>query len=310
MTTDDEQDRLARLLALALAGPEGGDALDPNDVAQLAAGRPSDAVRAALEARLAGAPCEDRAAVAAVAGAAPLGDSRSPRRLSWGMLATAAAILAVIGSIWAFQPPSAPAILGDEALLAGWASLGGEVPERLAGIGPLVEADRLNAESPLRRGGLRIYAPAGASSLGSPRVRWQTLPGAESYLVQILSDEGEVVVHNTETSSSLPPAATAGLKPGAYVVSVSTVVSGVRVRGSSAFRVSSQVEVEQYQGVLRAIDAAEPAALRPVLRAHLAIRLGLIEEARVHVGLAGDEGAARGLLAQTRAYLQRRYGSE
>ena len=276
--------------------------MDPNDLAAFGAGELSEASREALEAELAAASPQDRATVAALAAEAARRPEKSAPR--WVPLVAAAALVAAIGVVWWMGRARGPAPWDDKALSHAFASLGKTHPDAFEGITPLLRPEREETPSAMRNGGLRVTAPSG-SLLATPQaVRWETLDGAATYHVDVISDEG-VELFRTEGT---PPSAWPGeaeLVPGAtYVATVRTTVGGVRAQGASSFRLLSEQEVQAYRVALAAIGRDAPAPLRAVMCSHLAIRRELWHEARKHLEAAGPEDAPA-LVTQTRTYLDR-----
>ena len=308
MNSNEEQERIDHLLDLASQG-EGAE-LDPNDMAQLAAGRPERDTRVALEARLAGAAAADTRTVAAVAAATPTRSQQATRRMWWLPVSAAAMVLIAFGAAWLLnRPPTTPAALDDTALAKAFETLRRSAPESFDGIEPILAQERTESEPLIQRGGIRVFVPRGALRDAPPDIQWQPVPGAQVYDVRALSDEGDELFHTTETATRMAWPASATLVPGtSYVVTISTLVSGVRARGSAAFRVLSAQELSQYEAGLRAIDRAEPRALRDILRSQFAIRRGLIKDARTLLAAAKASGLAPDLVKETTDFLVRMHG--
>ena len=308
MSSNDEQERIDHLLDLASQGD--GAELDLNDVAQLAAGRPEESARAALEARLAEAPAADARTVAAVAAATPTRGQEATRRMWWLPVSAAAMVLIALGAARLLnRSPAAPGALDDTALAKAFETLRRSAPESFEGMEPILSKERLETEPLVQRGGIRVFVPHGALRSAPPDIQWQPISGAASYEVRALSDEGDELFRQQESGTRMAWPKSAVLEPGtSYVVTISTLVSGVRARGSAAFRVLSVDQIARYEAGLRAIDRVEPSGLRDILRSQFAIRRGLIADARAFLASAKESGIAPDLVEETLAFLVRMHG--
>ncbi|MDJ0973709.1 MAG: hypothetical protein QNJ98_04560 [Planctomycetota bacterium] len=308
MDPHDPEARLARLLAELDAAGASPDDLDPNDLARLAASETPDDVRAAILARLSAEDAAVAAAVAAEAAERPAARAASASRPWLVAAAVAAVVLVAIGGFVLFGERG-PETLGDDDLVATFASLGRDEPAVFAGIEPLLATERREGGTPLRRGGIQVAAPHGAILTKQPALRWEGIEGASLYAIEILSDDGDVVLSATSEAPGLDwPADAEPLAAGtAYVLRISAIVAGLKVEGTRAFRVPAAEDVARYRRALEVIDAEVAPALRDVAKAHVALRFELLTEASRHVE-AEPAASARALVLETRERIDRQRG--
>lgn len=319
---DDE--RLPRLLARARDGvPAGTEAegMDPNDLALLGAGSPTPDEREALLSRLAVAPADDAACVAALKRGAPSTGERSVRGtgiaagaapprvrplLRMLVLSAAAAALLLAGLLSLRRDVGDVTVRDDGALVTAFAHLRARAPDALVGLEPLLGPERRGPARSLRSLTVPIEAPLGALRTAPSGLRWRASAASGPWEVRVLSETGDEVLSTTAQGNALPWPTGLPLPAGRYLLTVKGQVAGLRSEGRASFGVLTVAETEAHAAALRAVDTVTDAALRPVLRAQLAIRRGLLEEAAQHLAQASPE--VRTLADETAAYLERLRG--
>lgn len=303
MDHDEQAKRIARLLAELESTSPQGEGLDPNDVARLAAGRPPESVRAAIEAGLGDEDAAITAAIATMAGAR----RRPPIR--WRMQVAVAALVMVALGGWLLLGGSRPKTRTDADLVTAFAALVQAEPQVFAGVEPLLAAERSDGAATVQRGGLQGVGPRGTLLDPRPTLRWGAVSGASAYEVEVISDAGVSALTLTSESAGLAwPDEAAPLDDGVdYILRVASAAAGVRIEGSSAFRVADARERARYQRALVAIDAVVPSDLRAIVRAQTALRMDLLDEAHQHLA-ATPPAAAERLATATAACVERRRG--
>ncbi len=303
MQPEDPTERIARLLG-ALDPLDGSDeALDANDVARYAAGRPDDEVRAAIEARMG---TEDARVAGVVAAAAAARDRPTIR---WRPLLAIAASLAVVLGGWLLLAGRTSQHLTDEDLGRAFAALAEAEPEAFGDLAPLLTLTTEPGGASTRRGGLEVMEPAGTLLELRPALRWEAVRGAETYKVEVVSDEGEAVLAVASADAQLSwPAEAPPLEAGStYLLRVSTAAAGIRVEASRAFRVAGLAERTRYERLLAAIDRTVPAELRAVVRAQVALGFDIVSEAERHLSEPVPPEASA-LAEKTKTHLRQAQG--
>ena len=228
----------------------------------------------------------------------------SGRLLHWPRIAAAAAVVLGIGAgVLLFGKREAPQT-PDEQLVASANALRAAHPHLFQGFSPLTAPERAERFDDGRRGGIELVAPRGAVLTDRPTFSWKPPDGVTSIQLTIVSEEGETVLSETTTEPSMAwPAARPGLAPGRYVWQVVAKATGRRLTASLAFSRLHAKGADDYRQAIEEIRA-QGGALAPVLAAHYALRLDLLEEARRLLEDAGDSPLA----AETRAWLASRLG--
>lgn len=281
------------------------DARDPNDVARLAAGRPTPETRARIEGRLSGAPNDDLAAFSAVADEAHRIASGTDSRRAI-LIGAAALVLVGIGALWSLSG-SAEREMGDVALAAGFRSLRGRLGPGAEGLQPVLAAERGSVREDVRRGGIRLHRPIGTVEGQPKRIDWSAGAAPGGFELRVLSDEGTVVLSRANVQAPVPWPAEVRLQPGsAYVISLEATIGGVRVRGSTTFRRSTAAEASRYAEALRAVDDIRSIRGKPLVKAHVAIRMERWLEALALLDEAEVDPSTRQLARATRRYLEAR----
>lgn len=183
------------------------------------------------------------------------------------------ALIPVAAALLLFLLPATPAP-GTEVALAAAA--------REFGFRPLDHAERLApALLPKRGGALPLLRPAGRVLEVRPEIRWERVPGIGAWTVSLSTADGTPLWSETAAGDRLPfPAAREALRPGArYLVAVRGEGPLGTETARRVFAVAAEKERSDFEAGLKAIDARAPAALRPLLKAHLALRAGLSAEA-------------------------------
>jgi hypothetical protein len=274
----------------------------PERLAGYVEGRLLDRERAAVEAH--GADCA--ACRAALVGllAEPAGKVLRPRR--WIPIAAAAA--AVLLAALCLVPRRGDTATGLEAAALDLAEAR---PDLFRGFRPVGPADPLPPSLAQRRGALAQFAPAGRILDPRPRFRWEGVPGVARWRVALLTDEGDPIWEADAEGADLAyPSGRPDLDPGRrYLWDVSGEGPLGPAGGRRAFDVASTEERDRFAEASREIDRLAPARLRPLLRAHLALRRGLYaaaeEEAAAFVAAEPADAAGRDALDAARRALGR-----
>ncbi|MDH3590703.1 MAG: hypothetical protein OER88_02425 [Planctomycetota bacterium] len=305
--TQDDHERLAARLA-ELAGSKSLSVLDANALAALAAGNLDEQTRAAVLARLARS--GDRELAAAIAAASP-GDvtpARTGRRVRiwpWFTLGAVACVALALFGPWTAEGP-----VTERDLARVFIALQSEDAKVFGGIEPLLTPELERDPPGVTRGGLGLHYPRRAVLEARPAFTWSApARGRLSYRVTLINDE-EVVLFTIETQATRLtwPSVRPPLGPGlAYVWKVECEVAGQAVTGSASFRSLDADERVRHERGLRLIDEHAATALRPLVKTHFLIRLGLLREA-YRVIEKDTAAATRRLRAPVRIWLERGLG--
>jgi hypothetical protein len=277
-------------------GPCPGD----EALARFAEGRTLPAERDPVERHVASCPdCQGLVAALAV----PL--EAEPRlRRPLGLLRPRAAAAFLVGAAllgaaaWLTLRRPRPI---DEVLVASARDLAGARPDLFAGFQPLDRRERTGVARRTERGAWepRPLHPAGAILETRPEFLWEPTPGAARARV-LLSQRGTPVwtapapgpepAEGAEPARLAYPAAEAPLEPGlAYEWEIAVEGPLGPVQVSRSFSVLATGERARFEESAREIEVRAPREARALLRAHLALRRGLLAEA---------ERAARAALAE------------
>ncbi len=294
-------DRLAEFLARTRpAAGVPGPCPDPGLLAGYAEGRLLPREVEAAESHL--ARCgECRSAVAglireaAVPAPAAVEPARPALRLLprlW-LLAIPVAAAVVFAFLMNGTPRVSPARDTEVALADAARDLAAARPDLFGSFRPLSRAElRAPILGPKRGGSLALLRPAGRVLEVRPGFRWESMPAVERWTVTLLAADGTPLWSEETAGASFAwPAKAEPLRPGArYLWEVKGEGPLGPERSRRSFAVASAEERRAFEEGTRSIDEAAPEALRPLLRAHLALRAGLAEEA---------EAAAREALARS-----------
>jgi hypothetical protein len=179
------------------------------------------------------------------------------------------ALIPVAAALLLFLLPATPAP-GTEVALASAA--------KEFGFRPLDHAERLApALLPKRGGALPLLRPAGKVLEPRPEFRWERVPAVAAWTVSLSTADGTLLWSEKAAGDRLPfPATREALRPGArYLVEVRGEGPLGTETARRVFAVASEKERTDYETTFKAIDTRAPAALRPLLEAHLALRAGL-----------------------------------
>ena len=301
-------------------GPPGGDCPDANVFAGFVGGTLRESDRADVLDHLGRcADCRQVAAELAEAGVSPPAESdastssgppagtggrvlafpKSPRgRL---VAAAVAAVAAAAVVAWVATRDVAPTPSTEKRLAAAAAELARSDPASFAGFLAYGAEERRRVESVATRGGLPAMMPAGRSDDGRPAFRWAVSPGARSYDVSVVGEDGKVLWRRTTERAALPyPADERPLPPGSYVWQVDSSGPAGSETGRRAFEVVGEEAAGRWARARDAIDAHAPADLRALLHAHHALREGRLADAerfaREALARAPNDAVARDTL--------------
>lgn len=298
---DSRAERLAEFLARTRSapGPEVASCPDPGLLAGFAEGRLVAREQVGVEEHL--ARCDAcRVAVLEFARdradpslAEPVAAGTAPARIlrTWRFaIPAAAAILVAALVVHGLTRASGPSGT-EEALVASARDLAAARPDLFRDFRPLRRGEEFAPALAPKRGALALHAPAGKVLDTKPGFRWETVPGVARWRVFLRTDDGELLwsAETSETSLAFP-AERPELRAGTRYIWEASGEGPLGPEGSRrAFDVASTDERRAFEEAGREIDFRAPKALRPLLRAHLALRKGLY-------AAAADE-AARSLRA-------------
>ena len=223
-----------------------------------------------------------RADLVAVPAEVPRAGAARGTRLRLGSLAAAAALLLGLTGylVLGGRGGDSPTPLGREAVLEAAARDLAAAEPALFGDFQLLSAAELEAQQErVTRGGIEVYAPRENLLTGRPRCAWKRVPGASTYALTVIDANGRAVLRATSaTDTWTPPAEQAELTPGDYVVKVSASDGIATTDGSQAFHVLPTEARDLWRKKLEALRAHAPKSEAPLLRVHLALRAGLLDE--------------------------------
>jgi hypothetical protein len=257
-----------------LAGYVEGRLLERERAAVEAHGVLCDACRAVLRAL-----AEDAAAAPA-----PAGRILRPRR--WIPIAAAAALLVTTALLVPRGGAPGPVDTAS-ALAAAAVELAEARPDLFRGFRPVGPEDPLPPSLAQRRGALALFSPAGKVLDARPRFRWEDAPGVARWKVTLLTDEGDPIWEAEALDAEISfPEGKPDLEPGRRYLweAAGTGPLGETV-GRRAFDTASTEERRAVVEAAAEIGRCAPERLRPLLRAHFALRRGLYAAAE-------DEAAA------------------
>src|SRR5262249_21018278 len=132
------------------------------------------------------------------------------------------------------------------------------------------------------RGEGQAVEPAGRILETRPSFAWTPVPGADEYRVAVSSSDGAVLWNRTSAIARLDyPPDVAALEEGrAYVWEVSAKGPLGRVEVRRAFAIASASARDAFRAARAAIEAEVEEPLRATLEANVALRGGLLVEAR------------------------------
>jgi hypothetical protein len=280
--SDPGPDALAAFAARSRPASSAAPCPDGGLLAGFAEDRLVAAERVAIESHLAG--CDAcRAAVVelardaasgTVARPVPAAPARIRRPWRFG-LAAAAAVLVAATCWFSLQRRAQPTDTG-EALVASAAELAAARPDLFGGFVPLRPGEEIAPALSQKRGALALLAPAGKVLDRRPAFRWEAVPGVTHWRVSLLTADGEPIwtAESAEASLDFPPGP-ADLAPGRRYIWEAAGDGPLGPEGSRrAFDVASDEERRALDDAGREIDARAPERLRPLLRAHFALRHG------------------------------------
>jgi hypothetical protein len=225
-------------------------------------------------------------------------------------LAIAASLLVAALGVWgAMRPAKAPT---EEALRESAAGLVAARPDLFAGFRPLDRAELLAAESPARRGAGGPVYPAETILETRPTFRWDRASGITRWSVTLRTSEGNALWSRDAgaVTTLAYPADAEPLVAGALYLGELTGHGPLGETSSRrAFRVAPTSDARAYSEASREIDARVPANLRALVRAHVAIRKGLLGEAERALREALASRAGDPLVRETAHHVLRRLGS-
>jgi hypothetical protein len=175
----------------------------------------------------------------------------------------------------------------EERLVAAADVLAAKAPDLFAGFAPL-PAKELESGEPVARGGGALTWPVGVLLEAPKELRWRRPTGASRVEVAV-TGEGVAWSQRVEGDRVTAPA----WKPGSYAVRLRALdaLAGQEVRG--AFTVATPADAETHRRALARIETDAPRDVRHLLKAHYALRHGLLTEAREAATAAGAEPATR-----------------
>ncbi len=313
------EDRLAEFLARtrppAGTGGDAGPCPGPSLLAGFAEGRLHPRERDAAEEHIA----RCGACRTAVAGLlldredpdlqepAPLPAPRAVLPWRFAAPAAAAALLAAFLLSGIFGTPSPVGTEG--ALLAAARDVASARPDLFGEFRPLGRGEALPPALAPKRGAMALLSPAGTVLGTRPWFRWEAVPGVARWRVSLRTAEGDPLWSAESPTASLPfPPGEEDLRPGTRYIWEASGEGPLGREGSRrAFDIASAAERRAFEEAGRVIDARAPAGLRPLLRAHFALRRGLyaaaVEEAEAFLLLRPGDPSGREVLAAARRAL-------
>jgi hypothetical protein len=298
---DPRAERLAEFAARTLPVPELGAARcpDPGVLSGFAEDRLLPGERDVVEAHIAG--CDGCRVIAVelerdrrnVEGATPASRILHPTRARrpWRLAVSAAAAVLVAALVVHGLTRATGPSGTEEALVASARDLAAARPDLFRDFRPLRRGEEFAPALAPKRGALALHAPAGKVLDTKPGFRWETVPGVAHWRVFLRTDDGELLWSADTSETSLAfPADRPELRAGTRYIWEASGEGPLGPEGSRrAFDVASADLRRAFEEAGREIDFRAPKALRPLLRAHLAMRKGLY-------AAAADE-AARSLRA-------------
>ena len=289
---DGDDEVLARFAALA-AEPCGPCA-DPNLLALVMTGSPTDAERAEVFNHLSGCPeCRGVAASLLESEATKMG-SRQRMRLRSGVflpLLLAASVLIALVVFWRGENSQ---VSLEAELQAKVATLAARDAQLFAGF-QIATPDELTGPPPdLRRGASAIRAPLGKLLDSRPSFSWQPAFGLATWQLEVSRADGSRMWKASVTGAQYSyPATETPLGPGKYLVEVRGEGPLGPEQDAWVFEVASPDLKERNAAGLRSIAAALPPELAVPMSVHWALHLGLWYEAEAILSSAGPLRADR-----------------
>lgn len=232
---------------------------------------------------------------------------RRPSRSAWfGVLALAGAVLLAVGL--ALQPAHEPEPAREQALRAAVEQARALRPLTLAGFAPLSKERLAQGEPPAAlRGGIAIVRPAGVGLSDRPALAWIAAAGARAYRVRVYDAAAPAtpLFERTVEGTGLAWPDDAPALPARALIEVSARAALGEAVGRR--EVQRLPDVPGFEADCAALAAAAPADAL-LLRAHLALERGLLEEAEraalAHLRAYPDDRLAQATLG----HAQRRLG--
>ncbi len=268
---------LDRLLAEAADG--AAPCPDPNDLAGFVEGRLDEAAEDAVLTHLAACALCREVIDAVGAADTPVASPGAPSRPSWfrWTAAAAALLLAAVGAGVALQSRDGGTEEGTRARLVAAA---GRIADRDASLAallvPLSDEELRRRDADELRGDGEAILPVGRVTTTRPTFSWPAVPGARSYTITLLGEQGTLwskTVEGTIYTAEAP--LTAGASHVWYVESDDPHATS----RSAAFDVMAADEAEAWSRAVSEVeqDVSEP--LSWLLLAHAALRRDLRQEA-------------------------------
>lgn len=301
--------------------PAPGECPDPVLLVAWAEARLEDERRERVEAHLAACePCRELALLqrteTGVGDEVPAATRRPAtilpfrrRPLVAALLAVAAVVVVGVGVVRLLgrDEPGTPGPARDRLMAAAGEAARAHA-ELLGGFTPLSADELAGGAPPALRGGLSIVRPADHVLRPPTRLAWTAVPGATTYHVTVLAPDGTVrwTIDTPETSLDWPSDRDA-LVPGTRgVLEVTCDAVLGRAEGRRAFVVADAAAARAFEDAARRLGERAP-DLAALLRAHLALRRGFVEEAEAaaeaHLAGAPTDADARRLLDHARRRL-------
>lgn len=234
---------------------------------------------------------------------------RRPSRGAWlGVVALAGAVLLAIGLALRLTVTDDPEPTRDQALRAAVEQARAMRPATLAGFSPLSEERLAQGEAPAAlRGGIAIVRPASVGLSDRPALAWIPAAGARAYRVRVYdaADPATPLFERTVQGTRLAWPEEAPALPAHALIEVSARAALGEAVGRR--EVTRLADVPGFEADCAALAAAAPQD-GLLLRAHLALERGLLEEAE-RAALAHLQSYPDDRLAQaTLGHVQRRLG--
>lgn len=265
--------------------PPAGPCPPPERLAGYVEGRLLERERAAVEAHAAlcaGCRADLRTLGAdAAAAPAPGNAGRILQLRRWLPIAAAAAAVLVAAVLFAPRGGGPDGTDTAAALSAAAVELAEARPDLFRGFRPVGPEDPLPPSLAPRRGALALISPAGKVLDARPRFRWEAVPGVVRWKVTLLTDEGDAVWEAEASGTELAfPEGKPALSPATrYLWEVAGEGPLGPAVGRRAFDAGSDEERAAVGRAAAVIAERAPERIRPLLRAHFALRRGLYEVA-------------------------------